>query len=116
MIPAIVLKVLGWALPVLLGPIVYLVAREALNVTRRIDDLPPFVKRIAVSVIGVALTAGFTALGLAVPAECVALTQGAESVSEACATALTGATTVKGVTAGIAAMILHALKKSRPTD
>jgi ammonia channel protein AmtB len=110
---ALVLKVLGWVLPVILGPIVYVVAREVLNVARRVDDLPAVAKRIVVGIIGVVMTAAFTAAGVALPTECVASFAGSD-FTEACATALTGKTTVQGVTAALAAMILHALKKSNP--
>jgi hypothetical protein len=85
----------------------------SLNITRRVDDLPPTAKRIVVGIIGVAMTAAFTAAGVALPTECVASFAGSD-FTEACATALTGKTTVQGITAALAAMILHALKKSNP--
>lgn len=112
---AIVLKVLGWVLPILLGPLVYALGREILNISQRVDDLPAFAKRIVVGLIGVAMTAAFAAAGVALPTECVASFAGSD-FTDACATALTGKTTVQGVTAALAAMILHALKKSNPRD
>ena len=108
----IVQTVLGWVLPVVLGPLVYFAARELLNVSRRIDDLPPLVKRFAVVALGTLVAAGLHVLGGAVPLECVTLAEGV--LSPECATALNAPTVVRGVTAGLVAMILHYLKKSRP--
>lgn len=110
---AIVLKVLGWVLPIVLGPLVYVVAREVLNVARRVDDLPPTAKRIVVGIIGTALSAGATATGIAIPTECVALVQGID-FTEACSAALTGKTVVSGLTASIVAIVIHSVKKSNP--
>ena len=109
----ILVKVLSWVVPVLLGPLVYVAARELLNVTRRVDDLPAFAKRIVVTLVGTVLTGALAALGVALPTECVASFAGSD-FTDACAQALTGKTVVQGVTAGLTAMVLHALKKSNP--
>ena len=106
-------SVLGWVLPILLGPLVYVVMREVLNATRRIDDLPPAVKRILVTVAGTALAFGVEALGVSLPSACEDVRNG---ISEACEAALLGKPFLKGITAAVVAMALHALKKSRPND
>lgn len=107
---ALLMPVLGWILPVLLGPIVYLVAREALNAHRAIDNLPPFVKRIAVVALGGLIAAVLNVLGVAPPVECVAL----PDVAPECLQALNTPTVVKGVTAALVAFFLHTIKKSNP--
>ena len=109
----IVQAILSWVLPIELGPLVYFAARELLNVSRRIDDLPPLVKRLVVGVLGVLLTSAFTALGVALPPECVELFR-VDAVSEACRTALSAPDVLRGVTAALVAIAMHALKKSRP--
>lgn len=106
-------SVLGWVLPILLGPLVYVVMRELLNISHRIDDLPPAFKRILVTIAGTGLAFGVEALGVSLPSECEAIRDG---ISEACEAALTGKPFIKGVTAAVVAMVLHALKKSRPND
>lgn len=105
--------VLGWVLPMLLGPVVYIVMREILNASRKIDDLPPFAKRLAVAAVGTGLAFAVEQLGLALPVECA---NAADGISDACATALTAKPFVKGVTAAGVAMILHMLKKAKPND
>lgn len=111
----IVFKVLGWVLPVVLGPVVYFVAREVLNVSQRIDDLPPAFKRVAVVLLGGIVTAGLNTLGIAIPEACNALA-GTEvgTSAAACAQALGEKVPVQAVTAALVAMVIHAAKKSRP--
>ena len=106
---AIATQVLGWILPVVLGPIVYILAREVLNAHRKIDDLPPAFKRVAVVALGSLVAAVLNVLEIAPPPECVS-----DAATEACAQALNVPTVVRGATASAVAMILHALKKSRP--
>lgn len=106
-------SVLGWVLPILLGPLVYVAMRELLNVSRRVDDLPPAAKRLLVTVAGTAFAFGVEALGVSLPSECEQIRDG---ISKACETALLGKPFIKGVTAAAVAMVLHALKKSRPND
>lgn len=110
---SILYSIAGWALPILLGPIVYIVARQVLNAHYSIDALPPWVKRIAVVALGTLSAAVLSALGVAVPVECVSLPN---EVTEACARVLSEPTVVRGLTAGVCAMIVHALKKSKPND
>lgn len=115
------LKLLEWVLPVLLGPLVYYVAREVLNVSRGVDNLPPAVKRVAVVAIGTLVTAVFGALKLTVPEACAALTDAAtvaanSDAATACAAALSAKVPVQGVTAALVAMVVHAIKKQRPHD
>ena len=106
--------VLGWIVPILLAPLVYAVSREILNASRRIDDLPPAIKRVAVAIIGTLLVGGLNALGVALPAECYVADTFA--FTDVCAKALNGPTVVRGVTAAIAAMIIHTIKKSKPNE
>lgn len=108
----IVTQILGWVLPIVLGPIVYLFAREVLNATRRIDDLPPIVKRIAVVGLGALVVAVFNVLGVALPPECYTGVDFA--LTPDCAAAINTPTVVRGLTAGVVAMVLHALKKAKP--
>lgn len=109
----VVNSVIGWVLPILLGPLVYVAMREVLNVSRKIDDLSPGIKRILVTIAGTGLAFGVEALGVSLPSACEDVRNG---VSEACEAALLGKPFLKGVTAAVVAMILHALKKSRPND
>lgn len=115
---AIALKVLSWVLPILLGPLVYLGARELLNVSERIDDLPPTAKRIAVVIFGTLVSAVFGVLGVTAPQECLALAaHGISSVAEftkPCAEALVTKAPVQGVVAALTAMVIHQIKKSNP--
>jgi hypothetical protein len=108
----IAFTVAGWVLPIVLGPIVYLWARQLLNVTTWVDDLPPIFKRFAVVLLGTLVVAVLNALGIALPPECDTLPQ---DVTQVCVSALSGSTIVRGVTAALVAMFLHALKKERPT-
>lgn len=103
---------LGWVLPIVLGPLVYVVARYALNAGLWVDDLPPAFKRVAVVAIGGVIAAAFNALGIAPPPECVDMQTQAALAS--CAGALNAPVVVRGVTASLVAMLIHALKKSRP--
>lgn len=103
-----VAKLAGWVLPVILGPLVYAASRKLLNVHYTLDALPPTVKRIVVMGVGLAATAALTALGVAVPAECL------PSAAGDCLNALATTPVVQGVTAALVAMICHALKKSSP--
>ena len=117
MLTAFALKVLGWVLPIVLGPVVYYVAREVLNVSRRVDDLPAPLKRVAVVLIAAVVTAVFNALGIVVPEACTALTEvSANASAQACALALTQKVPVQAVTAAVVAMIIHAVKKQRPNE
>ena len=106
-------SVLGWVLPILLGPLVYVAMREILNVSRRIDDLSPGVKRVLVTIAGTGLAFGVEALGVSLPSECENVREG---ISEACEAALLGKPFLKGVTAAVVAMVMHTIKKSRPND
>lgn len=113
----IYMKMLEWVLPVVLGPLVYYVAREVLNVSARVDDLPAPIKRVAVVLIGTLVTAVFGALHLVAPEACTALTDAATVATDgvrACATALGQKVPVQGVTAAVVAMIVHAVKKENP--
>lgn len=113
----IYMKMLEWVLPVVLGPIVYYVAREILNVSARIDDLPAPIKRVAVFAISGVVTATFGALHLVAPEACTALTDSATVASNAvgaCAAALTQKVPVQAVTGAVVAMIVHAIKKESP--
>ena len=106
-------SVLGWVLPILLGPLVYVAMREILNVSRRIDDLSPGVKRVLVTIAGTGLAFGVEALGVSLPSACEDVRNG---ISEACEAALLGKPFLKGVTAALVAIAIHAIKKSRPND
>lgn len=106
--------ILGWVLPIVLAPLVYIVMREILNAHRKIDDLPPIAKRIAVVGGGTLLVATFNVLGVALPVECYV--SDTFAFTESCAKALNTPTVVRGVTAALAAMAIHAIKKSRPND
>lgn len=112
------LKVLGWVLPIVLGPVVYVVARELLNLTEKIDDLPAPLKRVAVMFIGTLMSAAFGALSIAMPEACAAIARDVLTpVDEAlsvCARALTEKVPVQGVTAALVAMVIHKIKKSNP--
>lgn len=108
---AFALQILGWVIPIILAPVVYLLARLFLNGHRSLDNLPPWLKRAAVLAIGVAVTAALAAAGVAMPAECVAMP---EEITDACAQALGGPNVVKGVVAALTAMFLHHLKKANP--
>lgn len=116
----IIIKVLSWVLPVVLGPLVYYASRELLNVSHRIDDLPPAIKRIAVVIIGTVVSASLGVLGIAAPAECAALLDPAANIAvgmgQKCAEALTAKVPLQGITAGLAAMIIHAIKKQKPHE
>lgn len=105
MIDTVILKVIGWVLPVVLGPIVYVLADNALNISKSVDDLPPALKRLAVVIMGTVLAAAFSALGLALPPECQA------AYDEVCARALGTPSVVQGVVAGLVAMAMHYLRK-----
>lgn len=107
----VVNSVLGWVLPILLGPIVYVVMREVLNVSRRLDDLSPGVKRILVTIAGTAFAFAIEALGVSLPSECEQIRDG---VSEACEAALLGKPFLKGISAAVVAIVIHAVKKSPP--
>lgn len=109
----IALTVLGWVAPIVLAPVVYAMARELLNISRKVDDLPVFAKRLVVTFVGTAIVGTLNVLGVTIPVECAGLP---ETLTETCAQALTGSTVVKGVAAGLAAMVIHAIKKSNPRD
>ena len=117
---AIVIKVLSWVLPVLLGPIVYYASRELLNVSRRIDDLPPSLKRVVVTLLGMIVSASLGVLGIAAPAECAALLDPAQNaaagIGQACANALGAKVPLQGIVAALTAMLIHRIKKQRPQD
>lgn len=102
-------KVLGWILPIILGPLVYVVARQALNVHDTVDNLPPIMKRIAVGAIGLAITVTFQALGVALPAECVT-----NATTVDCSQAINTPAVLQGLTAAAVALFLHHLKKAKP--
>lgn len=104
---AIVLKVIGWILPILLGPIVYIAAKAVLNAHDAIDRLPPIVKRIAVGALGIAVVAITQLLGVNLPAEC------ADAATRECAQAINKPEVLQGITAALVAMLLHYFKKSR---
>jgi hypothetical protein len=112
------LKLLEWVLPVVLGPLVYYVAREVLNASERLDALPPVAKRVAVVALGTVVSAVFGALKLTAPEACVALTDATVAAGSdalhACAVALSAKVPLQGVTAGLVAMVVHAIKKERP--
>lgn len=108
---ALALHVAGWVLPILLGPIVYVVMQQVLNVHRVIDDLPPVFKRGAVAAFGMLLVAVLNTLGVAVPQECVAFP--ADVIAD-CAKALSGPTVVRGITAALVAFAIHAARKAQP--
>lgn len=113
------MKVLEWVLPVVLGPIVYYVMRELLNLSAKVDDLPPIAKRFAVVLVGTVITGALSALKLASPEACVALTDAATvaaqgSTVSACVAALTAKVPLQGITAALVAMVIHAVKKQNP--
>lgn len=103
-----VAKVAGWALPGVLGPLVYAAAKYLLNLHPQIDALPAWAKRLVVAGIGVGAAAGLTALGVAPPAECL------PNAAGDCLTTLASTPVVQGVTAALVAMVCHALAKSPP--
>lgn len=111
---AILTQILGWVLPIVLGPLVYAAARELLNAHRRVDDLPPLLKRLAVVALSALTVATFNVLGVALPPECYA--NETFTLSDACAQAFNAPTVVRSVTAAAVAMIIHAIKKSKPND
>lgn len=117
---AIGLKVLEWVLPMVLGPLVYYAARELLNLSAKVDDLPPVLKRVAVVGIGIVITGVFNVLNIVAPEQCVALTGTATAAGtdalHACAVALTQKVPVQGVTSGLVAILIHALKKQSPRN
>lgn len=113
------IKLLEWVLPIVLGPIVYYVAREVLNVSQRVDDLPPWAKRLAVTAISAVVTTAFGALHLTAPEACAQLAPAADAAANAaqtCINALGDKTVVQAVTAALTAMLVHALKKERPNE
>jgi len=112
---AIAMKVLGWVLPMVLGPIVYVVSRELLNLSQRVDDLPPFFKRCVVIAISVIVSAVFGALKLTAPAECINISD-AVGAAQACAVALSAKVPLQGVVAALVAFAIHAVKKQKPND
>ncbi len=113
-------KVLGWVLPVVLGPLVYYVARYALNVSTAVDDLPAPIKRIAVVLIGAGLSAAFAALQVALPGECAALSADVAAATSgavhSCVAALGTKAPVEGVVAALVAFVIHAIKKQNPRN
>lgn len=113
------ITVIGWVLPIVLGPLVYAIARSTLNVSNRIDDLPPAIKRLAVVAFGTAVVAIFSALGVTAPETCVAIGNGTVAgvdAAQACAVALASKVPVQGVVAALVAMTIHAVKKEKPND
>lgn len=104
------LTVVGWVLPILLGPIVYFAGQALLNGSQKIDDLPPAFKRIAIVVLSSVLVAIFNAAGVTVPVEC----QGTEVVVDACVKAINAPAVLKALTAAAVAFLMHFLKKQRP--
>lgn len=108
------IAVLGWVLPIILGPLVYVVARQLLNVSNKVDDLPPSVKRLAVVFFGTAISAALGLLGLTAPDTCLALISEAAASAKDCATALGAKIPVQGVVSAIVAMLIHEIKKSSP--
>lgn len=105
----IILKIAGLVLPILLGPIVYVVARQALNIHDAVDGLPPIAKRVIVTILGAAIVVAFNALGLTLPSECISDPSAAE-----CATALSAPAMLKGITGAVVAMIMHKFLKADP--
>ena len=67
----LIYPVLGWVLPIVLGPLVYAAARYVLNANLWIDDLPSAFKRVAVVALGLLASAVLNALDIAVPDDCV---------------------------------------------
>lgn len=116
---ALTLQVISWMLPVVLGPLVYVVARWALNVSDNVDALPTTVKRLVVMAIGTALSAGFSYLHLTLPDECATLVNVSADVYvhavNACALALNTKIPLQGLTAAAVAFVIHAIKKSHPS-
>lgn len=112
------LQILGWALPVVLGPVVYVVARWLLNVSDKVDELPPTAKRLVVMALGTALSAGLSYLHIAIPTECAALSNVSADVmaasAHACALALNTKVPIQGLTAAAVAFVMHQIKKSHP--
>ena len=116
----LMLDVLRWTLPILLGPAVYAMSRDVLNLSTTIDYLPAIAKRGIVVMIGVALSALLAWLHLTTPDACAALTNvSADVMAEArhaCALALNTKVPLQGLTASGVAMLMHALKKSNPRN
>ena len=104
----LIAKIAAWVLPVLLGPLVYLLSRKLLNVHAYVDALPPTTKRIVVAVLGVLVANGFAALGVAAPAECL------PNAAGDCLAALATTPVLQGLAAAAVAMVCHALKKAPP--
>jgi ABC-type Co2+ transport system permease subunit len=115
---ALASQVLQWVLPVILGPVVYYIARWALNASDAIDNLPAVVKRAAVVAIGGALTTTLAYLHVDIPSECAALANaGADIMTgavHACALALNTKVPLQALTAAAVAFVIHSLKKQRP--
>ncbi len=115
----ITLQVLSWVLPVVLGPVVYFVARYALNASDKIDDLPASVKRIAVIGIGTAISYAFAWLHIDVPSECAALKDVSTDIMvgavHACAAAINTKAPLQALVAAAVAMVIHEVKKSHPS-
>ena len=104
--------VFAWTLPIVLGPLVYSLARQLLNAHYIVDGLPPIAKRVIVGIVGVLLATVFQQLGVTAPPECS--DSALPEFLKACSTALGAAPAVQGVTASLVAFVLHALKKSNP--
>ena len=106
--------VFAWILPIVLGPLVYVLARQLLNAHYTIDGLPPTAKRVIVGIVGVLLATVFQQLGVTAPPECS--DSALPEFLKACSAALSAAPVAQGVTASLVALVLHALKKSNPRD
>lgn len=121
MTDALAIRLLGWLLPLVLVPVVYVVFRWVTNHIDLLDRLPAGVKRIAVTLFGMAATTILSKIGIAMPLACEGLWVG--DLSAACLEALNEqgwqnglATAIAGVFVGLGAMGLHYLRKKPPHD
>ena len=114
------LDVLRWTLPILLGPAVYGMSRDVLNLSTTIDYLPAIAKRSIVVMIGVALSALLAWLHLTTPEQCAPFTKVSADVAasaiHACTVALNTKVPLQGLAAAGVAMAIHAVKKSNPRN
>lgn len=118
----LILRVLGFVLPIVLVPVVYASFRFVSNHVGALDALPPWAKKLSVTLLGVALTGLLDLLGVGLPIACGELVANGE-LTAACLDALQQgdwqknvATTLAGAFVGLGAIGLHWLKKQPPND
>ena len=108
----VLMKLLGLAVPLLIGPLAYVAMRYLKRGMTIIDAQSPAVKRILLFAVSFVLVLGTQALGLTLPAECV---RGEDGLfGPACFDVLSAPVFMKTVVAALLGHVMHALKKSNP--